>query len=224
MITEKEYEIIREICSNQCHNTDLLDDLIQDISIIWINQEEGRKNSIRSYFRFWVSRVVSNQWKSTSSPFWKTYRSVTQHEPLGDIFQAPEEDLDPPCEWDVQKAIAELFPSDRTLLQLYYDQGLSITEISKRKGIDRSWVSANLKRIKALLKLDHDLFLLSPKTLRTVASEELVHYVGKTRLSMEEGTRILLYYRKLTGSSNNNLLLKDNIRGALKELVKILDL
>jgi hypothetical protein len=52
----------------------------------------------------------------------------------------------------------------------------------------------------------------------------LVNYVGKSRLSTEEGTRILLYYRKLTGSNNNNLLLKENIKGALKFLIHDLNL
>jgi RNA polymerase sigma factor (sigma-70 family) len=223
LITETEYSIIQEICRNQCHDPDLVDDLIQEVTLVWINQDLPRQESIRSYFRFWVSRVISNQWKSTSSPFWKQYRSIQVHEPLGDIWDEPQE-LEDELEWDIKKAMCELFPSDNFLLNLYYEQGLSITEISKRKNIDRSWVSANLKRIRNLLKLDHDLFGVSQARLREIASEEIINYVGKTRLSMEEGTRILLYYRKLTGSSNNNLLLKENIRGALKELVKILNL
>ena len=146
------------------------------------------------------------------------------HEPLGDVWDSPQEPEDEAKEWDVQVAISELFPSDQTLLKLYYDQGMSITEISAKKNIDRSWVSSNLKRIRALLKLDHDLWGLSKTRLKEVATEEIVSYVGKTRLSMEEGTRILLYYRKLTGSINNNMLLKENIRGALKELVRILNI
>jgi len=224
LITDQEYKIIREICRNQCHDQDLVDDLIQDVTLIWLNQTEGQKTTIRSYFRYWVSRVVTNQWKSTSSPFWKTYRMTWTHEPLGDVWDSPQEPEDEAKEWDVQVAISELFPSDQTLLKLYYDQGMSITEISAKKNIDRSWVSSNLKRIRALLKLDHDLWGLSKTRLKEVATEEIVSYVGKTRLSMEEGTRILLYYRKLTGSINNNMLLKENIRGALKELVRILNI
>jgi len=85
-------------------------------------------------------------------------------------------------------------------------------------------VSLQLKRIRGLIKLDHDLHGLDRKQLAELIGNEVINYIGKTRLSTEEGTRILLYYRKLTGSNNNNLLLKENIKGALKFLVNELKL
>jgi hypothetical protein len=85
-------------------------------------------------------------------------------------------------------------------------------------------VSLQLKRIRGLIKLDYNLHNLTKSQIREVASAELINYIGKTRLSLDEGTRILLYYRKLTGSNNNNLLLKENIKGALKFLIDELKL
>jgi predicted DNA-binding protein YlxM (UPF0122 family) len=139
-------------------------------------------------------------------------------------YDEPNYELEEPKEWSVEKAMDELFPSDRVLIDLYYKQNKTITQISKERNIDRSWVSLQLKRIRGLIKLDHDLHGLNPQQLRRKIGDEIVNYIGKTRLSMDEGTRILLYYRKVTGSNNNNLLLKENIRGALKYLTEHLKL
>ena len=69
MTFEDEYTIIQEICRNVCKDPDLVDDLTQEVSLIWFQQDEDKKDAIRSYFKFWISRVVTNQYKSSTSPF-----------------------------------------------------------------------------------------------------------------------------------------------------------
>ena len=224
MTFEDEYTIIQEICRNVCKDPDLVDDLTQEVSLIWFQQDEDKKDAIRSYFKFWISRVVTNQYKSSTSPFHTKYRKgfFVDYEDQG--YEEPDYDLEQVQEWSVDQAIDELFPSDRVLIELYYKKGYTITQIAKEKDIDRSWVSLQLKRIRGLIKLDYNLHNLTKYQIREVASAELINYIGKTRLSLDEGTRILLYYRKLTGSNNNNLLLKENIKGALKFLIDELKL
>lgn len=224
MTFEDEYTIIQEICRNVCKDPDLVDDLTQEVSLIWFQQDEDKKDAIRSYFKFWISRVVTNQYKSSTSPFHTKYRKgfFVDYEDQG--YEEPDYDLEQVQEWSVDQAIDELFPSDRVLIELYYKKGYTITQIAKEKDIDRSWVSLQLKRIRGLIRLDHDLHGLDRKQLAELIGNEVINYIGKTRLSMEEGTRILLYYRKLTGSNNNNLLLKENIKGALRFLVNELKL
>lgn len=224
MITNKEYEIIQQVCRNVCRDKDLVDDLIQEIALIWIQQEEDKKEGIRKYFRFWITRVVTNQYKSTTSPFWTKYRKGFFVDYQEEKHVLPDEDLEGESEWSIEKAMGELFPSDKILLELYYEKGLTITEIAAQRDIDRSWISIQLKRIRGLLRLDHDLHGLSKTQLEEHIGDEIINYIGKTRLSLEEGTRILMYYRKVTGSNNNNMLLKDNIKGALNYLIKHLNL
>ncbi len=219
----QEYEIISEICKNVCREPDLVDDLIQEVSIIWLQQPEDKKPGIRSYFKFWISRVVTNQYHSKTSPFWTKYRKGFFVE-YTDAYDPEDVQYPDEPEWDVQKAINDLFPADKVLIEMFYFKNLTITQIAKKRGIDRSWVSLQLKRIRGLLKLDHELFGMSTTQIRSRATDELINYVGKSRLSTEEGTRILLYYRKLTGSNNNNMLLKENIKGALKFLIHDLKL
>ena len=202
----------------------MVDDLIQEVSLIWIQQDEDKNDAIRSYFKFWISRVVTNQYKSSTSPFHTKYRKGFFVDYEDQEYDEPNYELEEPKEWSVEKAMDELFPSDKILIDLYYKQNKTITQISKERNIDRSWVSLQLKRIRGLIKLDHDLHGLNPQQLRRKIGDEIVNYIGKTRLSMDEGTRILLYYRKVTGSNNNNLLLKENIRGALKYLTEHLKL
>ena len=218
----QEYSIIGEICRNVCKDKDLVDDLIQEVTLIWLAQDEDKKDGIRSYFKFWVSRVVTNQWNSNTSPFWTKYRKGFFVELDDHPYEEPEWEEE--MEWDLEKAVNELFPSDKILIQLYYEEGLTITRIAEKRNIDRSWVSLQLKRIRGLLKLDHDLHGLTKKQIQEIASEEIANLIGKTRLSMEESTRILLFYRKLTGSNNNNLLLKENIKGTLRYLIEHLKL
>jgi len=220
----QEYSIIGEICRNICKDKDLVDDLIQEVTLIWLQQDEDKKEGIRGYFKFWITRVVTNQWKSNTSPFWTKYRKGFFVDYDDHAYLEPAEPGETPPEWEVERAVNELFPSDKILIDLYYKQGFTITDIAKKRNIDRSWVGIQLKRIRGLLKLDHDLHGLNKRQLYEKASDELANYIGKTRLSMEEGTRILLYYRKITGSNNNNLLLKENIKGALKYLIKHLNL
>jgi RNA polymerase sigma factor (sigma-70 family) len=221
---QDEYKIIGEICRNVCKDKTLVDDLIQEVSLIWIQQDEDKKEGIRGYFKFWITRVVLNQYQSNTSPFWTKYRKGFFVDYQDQEYQEPEETLDEVKEWEVEHAVNELFPSDKILIDLYYKQGFTITNIAKKRNIDRSWVGIQLKRIRGLLKLDHDLHGLNLLQLKEKATDELANYIGKTRLSMEEGTRILLYYRKITGSNNNNLLLKENIKGALKFLINELKL
>ena len=224
MTFEDEYIIIQDICRNVCKDPNLVDDLIQEVSLIWIQQDEDKKDAIRSYFKFWISRVVTNQYKSSTSPFHTKYRKGFFVDYEDQEYDEPDYELEQPKEWSVEKAMDELFPSDKILIDLYYKQNKTITQISKERNIDRSWVSLQLKRIRGLIKLDYDLHGITNKQLKERASEEVANYIGKTRLSMEEGTRILLYYRKFTGSNNNNLLLKENIKGALKFLIEHLSL
>ncbi len=219
----EEYKIIQEICTNVCRNSDLVDDLIQEVTLIWIQQDEDKKDGIRKYFRFWISRVVSNQYNSNTSPFWTKYRKGFFVE-FQDNENIPDEEYVEEPEWDIKGAIEDLFPADKVLIEMYYIKGMTITDIAKKRNIDRSWVSLQLKRIRGLLKLDHELFGMTQSQIQSRAADEISNYIGKSRLSMEEGTRILMYYRKLTGSNNNNLLLKDNIKGALIFLINHLKL
>ena len=78
-IVAQEQLTIRDICASVLGNNGdlhLLDDLVQDINVILLTQLEETIQSLykTNQLRYFVARVVTNQFLSTSSPFHKTYR------------------------------------------------------------------------------------------------------------------------------------------------------
>lgn len=80
-IIESNYNLIKKICSNICKNKDLIDDLIQEIFIILLTTDNDKLNELvnNKELNFFVTRVVTNQWASKSSPFYRTYREHSNY-------------------------------------------------------------------------------------------------------------------------------------------------
>ena len=78
-IIELEQTTIREICSNVLisnNDSHLIDDLVQDVSLILLNQSKETIQTVfeTNTFSFYVARIVTNQVLSNTSPFHNTYR------------------------------------------------------------------------------------------------------------------------------------------------------
>jgi len=145
---------IREICTNVlANNTDLhlLDDLVQDISLILLTQMEETIQSLyeTNQFRFFVARIVTNQVLSNTSPFHTTYRL---REPKNDFIQE-DYDFRPDEMW--YKALN--LPNDmaKTVIYLRFEYGLKIREIAVLKGVSPRYVHKVL--LKAYEYLEKDL-------------------------------------------------------------------
>ena len=138
-IIAQEQSTIRDICASiLANNRDLhlIDDLVQDISLILLSQMEETIQSLyeTNQIRFFIARIVANQVFSNSSPFHFTYRL---REPKNNLI-SDEYDSKADKVWDI--AMENGNELSKTILYLRFEYGLKIAEIAKIKGISTRYV------------------------------------------------------------------------------------
>lgn len=150
------YEKLKQICRSVSKENEV-DELLHfciDIVITNIKFNNIPEDSGKLYY---FTRVVINNWKSTSSPFYTTYRKekpkIVDEDielPSLDIEQEPEIDL----EW-VKRQI-ETIKRDEwyygRLFELYIEEGCSLTKLNKRTTIPLAPLSRDINKVRQKLK------------------------------------------------------------------------
>lgn len=150
-ILEKEYNSIKEICTNVLRtNNDLylLNDLVQEVCLILLTQEDESIQTIyeRGYFKFYVARIITNQVFSNTSPFHKKYRQRIPYIDIDDI----EYNILADKIWDDTNHL--LTKKERDIVQLRFVYNLRVTDIAKIKGVSTRQIYKYIERIKKHLK------------------------------------------------------------------------
>lgn len=151
-IVKKEYNSIREICTNVLRSNkdlNLLDDLVQEVCLIILTQSDESVQTIheRGYFKFYIARVITNQVFSSTSPFHKKYR---QQIPFIDIDDTEEYNPLADKVWiDIHHLLTK---KEREIIELRYVYNLKVTEIAKIKKVSTRQVYKYLQRITGYLK------------------------------------------------------------------------
>lgn len=150
-IIAQEQGTIRDICASVLSNNrdlHLIDDLVQDISLILLSQMEETIQSLyeTNQLRYFVARIVTNQVLSTTSPFHNTYRLREPKNPIVvDDYDSLPDDI-----WKkVMKLDNELH---KTIIYLRFDYGFKIREISKIKGISTRYIHKIINKVCGDLK------------------------------------------------------------------------
>jgi len=152
-IIELEQTTIREICSNVLisnNDSHLIDDLVQDVSLILLNQSKETIQTVfeTNTFSFYVARIVTNQVLSNTSPFHNTYRlreSVS-------ILNREEYDFKLDEIW--YKAMNLTNDMAKTIIYLRFEYGLKIKEIATLKSVSPRYVHKVLSKSYETLKKD----------------------------------------------------------------------
>ena len=101
--------------------------------------------------RFYCVRIMMNSFRSTTSPFYHTYRKPTSD--LQELEDIPDEnDATPEILARVQAEIKRLPWYDRMLIDVYVDEGHTISSLSRATGIPRTSISLSINRIRKHLK------------------------------------------------------------------------
>lgn len=101
--------------------------------------------------RWFCIKIMTNSWKSVTSPFYHTYRQP--HYPLEDVQDVQEEvDHENLVPQKVAKALAQLTWYDRMLFQTFVDEGHTISSLARSVGIPRTSVSLTIKRVRTHIK------------------------------------------------------------------------
>lgn len=151
-IIEKEYNSIREICTNVLRSNkdlNLLDDLVQEVCLIILNQSNESVQTIyeQGYFKFYIARIITNQVFSSTSPFHKKYR---QQIPFIDIDDT--EEYNPLADkiWlDIQHLLTK---KEKKIVELRYVYNLKVTDIAKTMGVSTRQIYKYIKGITGHLR------------------------------------------------------------------------
>lgn len=224
---EAEYEIIVEICKNICKNEYLLPDLIQEISIVFLELPEDKKESVRGYFRFWVARVVVNNWRSSSSVFWNKYRkeNAIDIQEIGDwkmtdynLTEDQPEIYDPSEKhkfFYIKKLINELYISDYNVFTDYYYKGLTIMQITDKYKTERSYTWGVLNRIRISIRRRMEWRTQKDLDFRSM----LTPLIKKLRLNVGERQLILDIHNHLHLNKVNETHDETKVRKVLNNLI-----
>jgi len=226
-VTQDQYEIITEICRNICKDPNLVHDLIQEVALIYLELSNKKKQKVDGYFRFWVSRVVTNQWHSNTSPFYTQYRSSLNVDPneIYDLSEDPKEpDESPEPEDLIEDLIDQLFISDKNIFQDYYQKGLTIHQITDKYNIEKTYTWHTIDRIRRSLKRRTNWILNRDPEMKVKMSEIIMEFLGRSRLKVDERQYILDCYNHLTGSGRNKIHDREEVTNLLIRLVGILKL
>lgn len=213
--------IIGEICRNICRDQDLVEDLIQEVALIWIDLDPVKKTKIHNSnaFKFWIARVVKQQWSSSSSPFYSKYRKrkdtqyESKHSPVDEEY-----DTTPDLQHaHLQRHVRGLFPSEFNIFNSYYKENLTIMQITEKYGVDKNFVWSTLQRVKTSLERKIN-WEVNGWTIEEVI-EMIAPMVGKKRLKVDERQIILDVNYICTNTYFNNIYDKEVVNAILKNLI-----
>ena len=150
-IIEKEYNSIREICTNVLRsnkNLYLVDDLVQEVCLILLKQNNESIQTIyeQGHFKFYIARIITNQVFSSTSPFHKKYR---QQIPFIDLDDKEYNPLADKIWIDIQHLLTK---KEKRIVELRYVYNLKVVEIAKTMNVSTRQIYKYIKGITGYLK------------------------------------------------------------------------
>lgn len=127
-----------------CGNMADAEDVVQEAFVRYIrkaptfNEEQHR--------RAWLLRVTINLSKSLRMSFWnRNRRDMSEELPVSGENVGQEQ-------LEVWSAVEQLPPKYKIIMELYYREGLTVSEIAQITGVRRSTVGYRLERARELFK------------------------------------------------------------------------
>ncbi len=113
------------------------------------------------YLDFWIIKIISNQFKSSTSTYHHKVRKPIQNkvdhisrsglDTLDELPGSDEQNMTPILLQELDNVIDNLFWYDQQLLRLYLEEG-SIKRVSKRTDINPSYIGESLAKSKKVIR------------------------------------------------------------------------
>jgi len=186
--------------------------------LVFLELPPERKKEIRKYFKYWLIRVVSNNWRSSTSPFWTKYRSTLPIDPntiytLSEVQPEMEQEQCPTSILDI--LIEDLYISDQNVFKDYYTEGLTIKEITEKYKVEKNYVWGVIDRIRKSLRR-RVMWMEVPEIDFVII---LAPLVGKKRLNINERQLVVDVNNHINNYNINYVHDRDGVNCALKNLV-----
>lgn len=87
---------VETLCTNMGVEQAYLDDLVQEIYLILLEYDEGKmiKMYERKQLKFFIVRIIMNQYFSKNSPFYKKYKLFDQRQDYNKEIETEEDEFD----------------------------------------------------------------------------------------------------------------------------------
>lgn len=101
--------------------------------------------------RFYCVKIMMTQWRSSTGPFFHTYRKASADlEEAEDVVE--EENNEPELAKRINKQLEKLNWYDKMLFDVYVNENHSISSLSRATGIPRTSISLSINRIRKFIK------------------------------------------------------------------------
>lgn len=106
---------------------------------------------------FYIVRIMLNQWRSTTSPFYRIYRKNQCQIDLdlyllrNDVADEPEPEHEDRTD-KIKSELCNLSWYERKLFELYSEDGYTISSLARETGIPRTSLSLSINRVRKHLK------------------------------------------------------------------------
>jgi hypothetical protein len=183
-------------------------------------QDKWDKIENDKQFTWLAAKIVKNQWSSSTSPFYRKYRTQPKEDSQF-IRDTPDEEYEERgTEFFIRDLIQELHISDRNIAEKYWGpgEGRTMVEIASHYKVDKNFVSKVIGRIKRSVK--RRVNWSEGKWDEMGVIEELLPLIGRKRISIEKRQYILDVYNHLFRSRANHVYSNDDCRKTLDQVIK----
>lgn len=149
--TNLNYEPLKEACHRISEGNELGEELLHYVLSEFLTKPNVQE-IIQSGGAFWFClKMVTNSWKSTTSPFYRNYRDPNFGGELPDIAQEEDEQED-----KIQQRLLEVAEEgikglgwyEKELLQVYAEHGANASLVSRLTKIPRTSINLTIRKIK----------------------------------------------------------------------------
>jgi hypothetical protein len=148
--TDNNYLPLKEACERISENSPLAEELLHYVLSEFLLKQDVSNIIMSGNAFFYCLRIATNSWKSTTSPFYRTYRDPNFQGQIPDHAEQPvEEEQDWEALWaQTQDRIQELGWYEQELLKVYAENNGNASLVSRLTKIPRTSINLTIRKIK----------------------------------------------------------------------------
>ena len=151
MFLQDNYFPLKEAAERISSHDQLAEELLHYTIDEFVSKPNAEEIVLSGGAKFYCVRIMLNSWKSSSSPFYFSYRKHTESIDGIEAQDDEIEDLDH-LVLTTRTELAKLPWYDRLLFETFLNEGHTVSSLSRVTGIPRTSVSLTLNRVRKHIK------------------------------------------------------------------------
>jgi len=145
------YQALKDAAWKISGGSDLHDELLHYAIDEFLTKKDAETIIDSGGGRFYCVKIMMTQWRSSSGPFFHTYRKASADiEEAADLTE--EENQSPEIAKRIISQLEKLNWYDKMLFDVYVNENHSISSLSRATGIPRTSISLSINRIRKFIK------------------------------------------------------------------------